>query len=86
MSSMLYGSYQTTDFTYQREAGKMRVPFNAESLHAVNYVMFQNANYSTKWFYAFVDSIEYKSESSSEITFTIDPWQTTFLTLHGGRP
>ena len=76
MSSMLYGSYQTTDFTYQREAGKMRVPFNAESLHAVNYVMFQNANYSTKWFYAFVDSIEYKSESSSEITFTIDPWQT----------
>lgn len=42
----------------------------------VNYLAFQNANYSNKMFYAFVDKIEYLNNKATRIYFTIDIWQT----------
>lgn len=66
--------------TYQRvNRGACRVSALADTLYDVNYMMFQNTNYSNKWFYAFVDSVEYLNDSTTEITFTIDSIQTWFF-------
>lgn len=43
-----------------------------------NYIAFQNTSYSNKWFFAFIDEVEYRSESSSRIKFTVDVFSTWF--------
>lgn len=64
-------------YTYQRTIPtKMRVGVNAESLYDCNYVMWQNASFGTKWFYAFITSVEYINNQCSEITFEMDVIQT----------
>ena len=67
------------DFTYIRvNKNKIRVPVTADLIYNVNYLAFRNTNFGTKWFYAFVTSIEYISNDVSEITFEIDDMQTWF--------
>lgn len=63
-------------FTYQRKDNIIRVPFNADSIQSVNYVMYDNVNYKNKWFYAFVDKIEYVNDSCSFLHIKTDVWQT----------
>jgi hypothetical protein len=75
------GDMVFTDFSYQRKEGEMRVPVNAEHLHDINYLMFKNDNYSDKWFYCFVDSVEYKAENTALVRFTVDCWQTYLFDL-----
>lgn len=68
--------------TYQRvERGKMRVQVNAESIYTCNYLMFRNTAYGTKWFYAFVTSVEYVNDVTSEITFMLDSLQTYWFDI-----
>lgn len=64
-------------YSYQRVGiGKMRVGIQAEQLYDCNYLMFQNAAFGTKWFYAYIKSVEYINNVASEITFEIDVMQT----------
>ena len=51
----------------------------AENIYNCNYMMFQNTNYTTKWFYAFITNIEYVNDKVSNVYFTIDVMQTWFL-------
>lgn len=63
--------------TYQRVVkGSMRVGVSADTIYNCNYLAFQNTNYGTKWFYAFVTGVEYVNNSASEITFEVDVMQT----------
>lgn len=41
-----------------------------------NYVMYQNSNYSDKWFYAFIVNMRYENDSTTYITIATDVWQT----------
>lgn len=41
-----------------------------------NYLAFENPDYSNKWFFAFIDSVNYISNGTSEIIFTIDELST----------
>ena len=68
--------YTLTAYSYQRESGIMRVAKKKEDLLDCNYLAYQNTSYGTKWFYAFINSIEYVNNETSEIRFTIDPMQT----------
>lgn len=43
-----------------------------------NYLGFQNPDYSNKWFFGFIDSVEYVSEKVSRVSFTIDECSTWF--------
>lgn len=43
-----------------------------------DYIAFQNPNYSNKWFFAFIDRIEYVSEIATDIYYTIDEFSTWF--------
>lgn len=71
--------YSFTDFTYQREQNVCRIPINAELLYDCNYVMYQNKNFGTKWFYAFITNIEYRNPDTTFITFEIDVLQTWYF-------
>ena len=41
-----------------------------------NYLAFQNPDYSNKWFFAFIDEVQYISEKTTRFTFTIDVFST----------
>lgn len=53
---------------------QVSVPF-VDCLKA-NYIGYQNPNYSNKWFFAFIDSVEYISDRNSRIRFTVDEFTT----------
>lgn len=66
-----------TNYSYQRYAkGIIRVEILADNLYDVNYMMFQNTAFGNKWFYAFVDKVEYINDVTSEIYYHIDEIQT----------
>jgi hypothetical protein len=47
-----------------------------DELWGCNYVMFQNATYNNKWFYAFVTKLEYVQRNRTNVHFQIDVLQT----------
>lgn len=47
-----------------------------EDLTQCNYLMYQNADISNKWYFAFIDKGEHNSLNSVIISHTIDVWQT----------
>ena len=72
--------YNLTANTYQRvNKGRARVGLCADDIYDCNYMMFQNTSFGNKWFYAYIKSIEYVNNQTSEIEFEIDPMQTWFF-------
>ena len=69
-------SYTSSDFTYQRKDNIIRIPAEFDELIKVNYVMYQNTNYSTKWFYAFVVRKEYVNANMTALYLKTDVFQT----------
>lgn len=61
--------------------GKISVGFTYNQCLTSNYIAFQNPNYSNKWFFAFVDKVEYSSNNSTIIYYTLDNWATWFDNL-----
>ena len=79
-----FNSIVTQTFTaqsYQRvNKNTIRLEYKADSLYSVNYMMFINTNYNpVKWFYAFVDRIEYINDNTCNVHYTIDVIQTWFF-------
>ena len=54
------------------------VNFSYSTCLSANYMAFQNPDYSNKWFFAFIDDVEYTSDSATTIRYTIDSWSTWF--------
>lgn len=50
-------------------------------VYLCNYLAFQNPRYNNKWFFCFVDKVEYNSDNSSKITFHTDVWETWYNNL-----
>lgn len=67
-----------TDFSYQRKDGIVRIPDHIDNLIAAgcNYVMYQNAAYSNRWFYAFIESMEYINDGRTDVKIRTDCIQT----------
>lgn len=83
--------YSFNNFTYQRVnssvaapriAYSVRVPRVADDLYNCNYLMFQNSNYGSKWFYAFIKQVNYINPNNTEIIYEIDHWQTWGLNIN----
>lgn len=66
----------TQQYFQRKGRGYCRVQANIGEVYNVNYMMFQNTSFSNKWFFAFVNDIEYINNNTVEISFTIDPIQT----------
>lgn len=43
-----------------------------------NYMAFQNTDYGNKWFFAFIDSCEYRNNYTTRINFTVDVFHTWY--------
>ena len=69
-------NYIGDDFTYQRKDNLIRVDMIADDLYQYNYVMYRNESYSGKWFYAFIDKIEYVNDNCTYIYISTDTFQT----------
>lgn len=67
------------DFTPVRMQNKIRVPLNADQVYNCNYLMFQNTNFGTKWFYAFITNIDYVNTETTEVGFELDVMQTWYF-------
>lgn len=67
-----------TQANFQRIEGRSFISVNKsiDELWQTNYLMFQNASYSNKWFYAFVTKLEYSQKNVTYVHFQIDVLQT----------
>ena len=65
-----------TDFSYQRKDKLIRIPEIYDNLFNCNYVMYQNSNYSNKWFYAFITKMEYVNDGLTNVYIETDVMQT----------
>lgn len=66
-----------SNYSYQRvNSGACRVQGKADLFYGVNYMMFQNTAFGTKWFYAFVTQVEYVNNETTDIFYEIDVLQT----------
>ena len=64
-------------FSFIREnENTLRVPFTYQECLSANYMAFQNPRYSNKWFFAFIDSVEYVSDGATNINYTVDEFST----------
>lgn len=69
--------YNLTDQSFQRvNRNTIRVGVKIGNLYNCDYIMFQNKSFSNKWFYAFITSVEYVNNVTSEITYELDVLQT----------
>lgn len=62
--------------TYQRKDSMIRFPAHIDSLLEYNYCIYQNDNYSDKWFYAFIVNMEYVNDNMTNIYIKTDVFQT----------
>lgn len=61
---------------YQRKDSSIYFPAIYDDLTEFTYVMYQNENYSNKWFYAFITGMEYLNDNTTRISILTDPFQT----------
>ena len=67
---------ELTDATYQRRDSVIRYGEVIENLDAYNYVMYKNANYRNKWFFAFITSMKWANNNMTDIFIKTDSFQT----------
>lgn len=62
--------------SYQRKDSIIKYPEHIDKLLQYNYCMYQNENYSDKWFYCFITNMKYTNQGMTEISITTDVFQT----------
>lgn len=71
--------------SYQREErGWLKVSWNAAennnpviaTLYNISYMRFKNSNFENKWFYAFIDNVDYVNNNTVRIRYHLDVMQT----------
>ena len=61
---------------YQRKDSSIYYPGLYDDLFEYDYVMYQNDNYSDKWFYAYITGMEYINDNMTRISIATDVFQT----------
>ena len=66
-----------SNLSYQRVSkGRIRIQENIGELYSCNYMMFKNPSFGDKWFYAFVDNMEYVNDQTTDVFYTVDQLQS----------
>lgn len=73
---------ESSNFSFQRKDNIIRWPGHVDNLMYYNYCMYQNENYGTKWFYAFITDMRYVNDNMTEITIATDVFQTWQFNLN----
>lgn len=58
--------------------GVIYVELQISELYKYDYMGYNNLQYDNKWFYAFIDNVEYINNETTAVYFTIDVMQTWF--------
>ena len=66
------------DYSFIRNRGTISTNFKYDDALQSNYISFQNKDYSNKWFFAWIDEVNFIGEENTEIKYTIDVWSTWF--------
>lgn len=69
---------ERTNYSFIRPTNSIYVDFSYNDCLQANYIAFQNTDYSSKWFFAWIDEVIYKSDNACEIKYTVDAWSTWF--------
>ena len=77
--------FEVDNFTYQRKDGTIRFGAHFDDLINYNYVMYRNDAYNNKWFYAFIDGMEYLNDNVTAISISTDVFQTWQFDLNYKR-
>lgn len=56
----------------------LSISLTYEMLLQCNYIAFQNTNYCNKWYFAFVDKIQYLNNGAARIFYTVDIFHTWY--------
>nr|DAH09829.1 MAG TPA: Major tail protein [Caudoviricetes sp.] len=68
---------QFHNVSYQRERRNViTLDIPATDVYACNYLLFKNTSYGEKWFFAFVNSVEYVNDNVTDIYYELDMMQT----------
>lgn len=67
---------EVNDASYQRKDNIIRFPDHIDNIREYNYCMYQNQNYSNKWFYAFITDMTYENDGMTLISILTDAFQT----------
>lgn len=67
---------ETTPDGSMRSTAKVNANIDTLRALGVNYMYYQNANHSTRFFYAFITKLVYVNESTTKIIFETDVYQT----------
>lgn len=62
--------------SYQRHDNYINFPAHIDSILHYNYVMYQNENYSNKYFYSFITNMEYVNDNLTRVYIETDCFQT----------
>lgn len=69
------------NFQYIKKNNTIVVDGEVDLLYNCNYIMYQNNNFTNKWFYAFINRIEWASNSSVRLYVSTDVIQTWFFDI-----
>lgn len=64
------------NFNYIKKDNTIVVPDEVDNLYNCNYIMYQNSNFGTRWFYAFINRMEWASNGSTRLYVSTDVIQT----------
>lgn len=68
-------------FTYIKKDNTIVIPEEIDTLYNCNYIMYQNTNYGTKWFYAFINRMEWAGMGQTRLFVSTDCIQTWFFDI-----
>lgn len=69
------------NFNYIKKDNTIVVPDEVDNLYNCNYIMYQNSNFGTRWFYAFINRVEWASNGSTRLYVSTDVIQTWFFDI-----
>lgn len=70
------------NFNYIKKDNTIVVPDEVDNLYNCNYIMYQNSNFGTRWFYAFINRMEWASNGSTRLYVSTDVIQTWFFDIN----
>ena len=68
-------------YNYVKKNNTIVVDGEVDLLYNCNYIMYQNNNFSNKWFYAFINRTEWASNNSTRLYVSTDVIQTWFFDI-----
>ena len=73
---------ESSSYSFIRDKGTIMVNFSYSDCLKCNYMAFQNTDYESKWFFAFINDVKYINNGTTEIEYTVDSWSTWYSKLN----